>query len=103
MLTQNWIFFFIFIFFIHTSPTSFKDDEADKPTKIPPGPSTSTTNIRPVSVLKQPGSGKGDQELLDGAEQGNLEKVKALIEAHKDDPLYINGSDKMGATGNLCL
>lgn len=53
--------------------------------------------MRPTSV--KPGAGKGDQELLDGAEQGNLEKVKALIEAHKDDPSYINGSDKMGATG----
>lgn len=37
--------------------------------------------------------------MLDAAEQGDLSRVKALIEKNRDDPGYINACDKMGASG----
>eukprot|EP00026_Physarum_polycephalum_P000438 Phypoly_transcript_00439.p1 GENE.Phypoly_transcript_00439~~Phypoly_transcript_00439.p1 ORF type:complete len:768 (+),score=125.27 Phypoly_transcript_00439:182-2485(+) len=47
-------------------------------------------------------NGTVDQELLDAAEQGDLNRVKALIEQHKDDLAYINACDKMGASALHC-
>jgi alpha-tubulin suppressor-like RCC1 family protein len=47
-------------------------------------------------------TGTVDQELLDAAEQGDLARVKALIEGHRDDPGYINACDKMGASALHC-
>ena len=60
------------------------------------------TPARPSSLtIQTPSSSnlnvgmRGDQALLDAAEQGNIEMVKSLVETHKDDPMYVNGSDRL--------